>query len=56
MPGVLKMLVRVLAGGRVAAANVAADQAFAELHPSLTGLKALRTPLIAGGYIYLRLL
>jgi hypothetical protein len=56
MTAVLEMLIGVLAGRRIAASDVAADQAFAQLHPALTRLKTFRAALVAGRYIVVRLL
>ena len=43
MPGFFEMLVGVLAGRRVAASDVSADEAFSKLHPSFSSLKAFGT-------------
>jgi hypothetical protein len=54
MTGLLEVLVRVLSGRRIATSNVTADEAFAQLHPSLAGFQALRTSIIAGLDIRIR--
>ncbi len=53
---VLEVLIGMLARRGIATTDVAADQAFAELYPSLTRLNAFRAALVAGRYIEVRLL
>src|ERR1022692_75858 len=52
----LEVLVGVLTGRRIAAADVSAAQAFAQLHPTLTRLETFFTALAAGRDIGIGLL
>jgi hypothetical protein len=47
MSGFAEMLRGMLAGRRIAAADVAADQTFAQLHPALAGFKAFGATVVA---------
>jgi hypothetical protein len=52
----LKVLVGVLTGRRIAAADVSAAQAFAQLHPTLTSFETFLATLAAGRDICIGLL
>jgi len=47
----VKMLRRVLVFGRIAAADVPTDEAYAQVHPGIAGLQALLTTVRAGGNV-----
>jgi hypothetical protein len=55
MAGLLEVLSRVLAGRRIAAANMSADETFAQLHPALTGFATFGTAIVQGCHIRIRL-
>jgi len=46
-----EVLVGVLAGRGIAAANVSADQTLAQLHPTLAGLETFLTTVMTGLYV-----
>jgi hypothetical protein len=48
MSGLAEVLVGVLAGRRIAAANVPADQTFTKLHPELPSLETFCTTVMTG--------
>ncbi len=48
MPGVVKMLGRVFVGRHITAADMAADQADAQVDPTPTAFQAVFTPVGAG--------
>jgi hypothetical protein len=48
MSGLAEVLIGVLPGRGIAAANVAADQTFAQLNPGLPGLETFCTPVMTG--------
>jgi hypothetical protein len=47
----VKMLRRMLVFGRIAAADVPANEAYAQMHPGIAGLQAILTSVRAGGNV-----
>jgi len=55
MPGFLEVLRGVLAGRRVAAADMSADETLAQFHPALTGFNTSLANVAAGLHFAIRL-